>query len=250
LKNDKRSLERKKMSRNDFQKSLIIFFGDWCPSCASFFGNFSEIVKLLTMYGVKVILVSVPSIEVLKNWRNPTVEELLSAAAKVELLGIVLVPNKVFVLALADKNTLAAAGIDGLPVVVAVKDGKEAFRAVGSDAANKLRLTDVRVLKQFMEIWEVDERESDDDAARLGDTGGKPRLVDLPDGSVCVAASLSRRRLSSALKKKSLMRGFGPRSSRRPLPSIPAIPVGTASWADVLNSRPFRPLRDSPLSSR
>jgi thiol-disulfide isomerase/thioredoxin len=152
---DGKKLVKKSINSNSLRKTVLIFFGDWCPHCDAFLQNFANDVNILKSSGVTVIFVSVPSIERLKNWSDPSVEDFKTAEGKVSSYGIKLDKEKVFVTTIGDKSVLSSCGIEGLPVLVAVKNGKEAFRTVGEKATHVMDLSDQKILKQFLEIWGI-----------------------------------------------------------------------------------------------
>ena len=156
------SLSKQYINHEDLKKSVVVFFGDWCPHCDSFLKSFSKNVELLRLAGVKVIFINVPSIERLKNWKEPTVDEFNVAENKIASYGIKLSHRDVFVGLLGDRVTLAKSGVEGLPVVLAIKEGKEYFRGVGESGVNKLNLSDQAILKQFLQIWDKEKKVDND----------------------------------------------------------------------------------------
>jgi len=159
----------KDISQDNLRKAIVIFFGDWCPHCDSFLKAFAANLKVLRAHEKEiksnetdVIFVSVPSLEVLKNWRLPNVDEYNIAENKISAYGIELAYKNTNVVMLGDKSTLAKNGVEGLPVAFVVKDGKEIFRTTGDKAATDLNFNDPAVLKNFLEIFDEEAKEKKD----------------------------------------------------------------------------------------
>lgn len=152
-----RSLTKRGISQDHLKKAVVVFFGDWCPHCDSFLRAFSPHVELLRLSGVSTIFVAIPSIERLKNWKDPNIDEFNAAENKIASYDIKLATKKTFVAMIGDRSVLATCGIEGLPVFVAVKEGKEVCRFVGEKAVQKINISDPAVLKQFLSIWDSEE---------------------------------------------------------------------------------------------
>ncbi|MDR3224231.1 MAG: redoxin domain-containing protein [Holosporales bacterium] len=149
-------LVKRDISVDDQQKAVIVFFGEWCPHCDQFLASFGPHISKLTTRGIKIFFICVPPVGGLKNWKDPTMTEYQSAATKITNHGISLSAN-VRVVMLGSRVVLAKTGIEGLPVVLAVKKSKEKFRGVGKSVTKKMDFTDQAILNQFFEIWEEDE---------------------------------------------------------------------------------------------
>jgi hypothetical protein len=108
----------------------------------------------MRLAGIKVILINVPTIERLKNWQEPNVDEFNEAENKIASYGIKLANNQVFVTMISSRLILAACGIEGLPVMIAVKRGEERYRAVGENAVQKMNFSDQKTFREFLEIWD------------------------------------------------------------------------------------------------
>ena len=147
------NLVKQDISYDDLQKAVVIFFGDWCPHCHKFLTAFSQHVSKLTLKGIKVILLNVPSVEKLKNWQEPTMQDYQKAIQELNSCGVNL-GNNVEMVLLGDRVALSKIGVSGLPVFLAIKNAKEYFRGVGSNGVSKLKLSDPNVLQQFLNIWD------------------------------------------------------------------------------------------------
>lgn len=158
--NESGKLAKRDIGVDDLQRSVVIFSGDWCPYCHNFLASFSQYIPTLNAKGLKVIIVNVPSVDKLRNQEEPTLDEYNSVKSKFESYGITFSSNTKLLL-LGEKATLARNGIEGLPVFIAVKNGKEYFRGVGQAGVSKLQLSDQNVLRQFLEIWDEDLAKSD-----------------------------------------------------------------------------------------
>ena len=154
------NLSKRDISYDDLQRAVVIFFGDWCPHCHKFLTEFSKHITKLSKHGIKVILLHVPTVERLKNWQEPTVQEYNDVITKLSNSGIKPSSN-VNVVLLGDRNVLTKAGVSGLPVFLAVKNSKEYFRGVGDNGVSKLKLGDKNVWKQFLEIFGDNKQKAD-----------------------------------------------------------------------------------------
>ena len=146
------NLVKRDISYDDLQKAIVIFFGDWCPHCHKFLTEFSQHIGKLTSQGIKVILINVPSVEKLKSWQDPTMQDYQSAIQELNACGINTADN-IDVVLLGDRMALSKVGVSGLPVFLAIKNAKEYFRGIGSNGVSKLQLADPSVLGQFLDIW-------------------------------------------------------------------------------------------------
>ena len=171
FKQENGALVKRDISYDDLKKTVVIFFGDWCPHCHRFLTDFSKYIGTLTAKGIKIMLLNVPSVERLKTWQDPTSQDYQNALQKVQSYGINPSSGVELVL-LGERTTLAKTGVSGLPVFIAVKDAKEYFRGVGDKGVSKLQLSDANVLKQFLEIWGDDSKDSakDDSVAEKKST--------------------------------------------------------------------------------
>lgn len=159
---EKNNLVKQDVSYDDLKKSVVIFFGDWCPHCHKFLTEFSRYIGTLGKSGVNVILLHVPSVDRLRNWQDPTIQDYQSVIQTLNSYGISAASN-VRILLLGDRTTLSRMGISGLPVFLAVKNSKEYFRGVGDSGVSGLKLSDPTILKQFLEIWGQDEEKKVDE---------------------------------------------------------------------------------------
>jgi thiol-disulfide isomerase/thioredoxin len=150
-------LEKRSISGNDLRKAVVVFFGDWCPHCEKFLKKFSGEINMLTSRGIKVIFIGVPSVNALKNWKDPTIDDHSKYVEKLRSHGIGASSN-VDITALGDRVTLGKASVEGLPAVLAIKDGKEYYRGVGQGGLAKLDFSNGDTLKQFLSIWDPDEK--------------------------------------------------------------------------------------------
>ena len=150
------ALIKRDISFDDLKKSVVIFFGDWCPHCHKFLTEFSKHIATLAKNGINVIFLHVPSIEKLRNWQDPTLQDYQAVVQKLSSYGISASASNVKVVLLGDRLSLSQLGISGLPVFIAVKNAKEYFRGVGDSGVSKLQLSDPNILKQFLEIWSND----------------------------------------------------------------------------------------------
>ena len=141
---------------NNLEKSVVVVFGDWCPHCHKFLTEFSKHIATLAKNGINVIFLHVPSIEKLRNWQDPTLQDYQAVVQKLSSYGISASASNVKVVLLGDRLSLSQLGISGLPVFIAVKNAKEYFRGVGDSGVSKLQLSDPNILKQFLEIWSND----------------------------------------------------------------------------------------------
>lgn len=156
-----RDLEKRTIPISMLKKAVIIFFGDWCPSCVTFLQEFSKHADLLSMYGVKILLVNVPPIEILKNWRDPNVDEFNNAENKVSSFNIKLSRENIEMLCIEGKSVLKTSDISSLPVMIVSKNSNEVFRSSGSKATTLLqKLGTPDGLKQFLSLFEEDMTEN------------------------------------------------------------------------------------------
>jgi thiol-disulfide isomerase/thioredoxin len=176
-----KKLVKRNISQDNLKKAIVVFFGDWCPHCDKFLRELSTSTDMLQMYGINITFISVPSIERLKNWQEPNVDEFNAAENKISSYGIKL-SKKVNVALLGDKKTLAETGVEGLPVITAIENGKERFRGVGESGTSKLQLSIPLVLKQFLKIWDNekdDEKQIDGKDVKKVRNSEKPQKKDI-----------------------------------------------------------------------
>ncbi len=164
------TLQKRQLTSSAQKKSVMVFFGDWCPHCDAFLKTFSQHIDLLRLSDVTIIFVAVPSISKLKNWTEPTIDEFNTAERKIESYGIKLSSSKTFVVMISHPSTLSICGVEGLPVMIALQNGKEKFRAVGEKAVQKMNLSNTLVLKQFLEIWDDDQQHAIDETSNNRDS--------------------------------------------------------------------------------
>lgn len=162
------ALVKRDISYDDLKKSVIIFFGDWCPHCHKFLTEFSKYIATLAKSGINVIFLHVPSIEKLRNWQDPSVQDYQAVIQKLSSYGIGSASN-IKVVLLGERTALSQLGISGLPVFLAVKNAKEYFRGVGDSGVSKLKLSDPNILKQFLEIWGNDKNNKASENERKSD---------------------------------------------------------------------------------
>ena len=156
-----KNLALEQISHDDLKKAVVVFFGEWCPHCDNFLKIFSKQLEFLRLYKVNVIFIHVPSIDRLKDYEKElsfkyTPDEFNQAENKISAYGINLSKKKTNVALLGDRVSLGKNGIEGLPVVIAIRDGKECFRAVGENTSAKLDFSNEEVLKNFLAIWDED----------------------------------------------------------------------------------------------
>ena len=151
-------LYKTKLSKEDLNKTIVIFFGDWCPHCSTFLTGFARNINSLVASGVKIIFVSVPSIERLQKWQIPNDTDYTEAEQKLSSFGIQ-TDQSVNLVLLGDKTTLDDNIIDSLPTMLAVKDGKEYFRGGSDNSIDKVDLSNQNSMNQFLEIWESNKPE-------------------------------------------------------------------------------------------
>ena len=156
------ALVKREISYDDLKKSVVIFFGDWCPHCHKFLTEFSKNIATLAKSGVNAIFLHIPSVEKLKNWQEPSVQDYQAVVQKLSSYGIHSASPNVKIVLLGERTALSQLGISGLPVFLAVKNAKEYFRGVGDSGVSKLQLSDSNVLRQFLEIWGKDESTKSD----------------------------------------------------------------------------------------
>jgi thiol-disulfide isomerase/thioredoxin len=145
-------LSRLSLSGDAIKKCVVVFIGDWCPHCEKFISTFAHSIDLLKSNGVKILFLAVPSIDRLRNWREPTIADYESVKQKVTSFGVRL-GNGVQIVLLGDGATLARSGVEGLPVFLAIDEGKEKFRGTGEGSLSKVNLSDENVRNEFLEIW-------------------------------------------------------------------------------------------------
>jgi thiol-disulfide isomerase/thioredoxin len=158
---ENKKLVKRSINSSLLKKAILIFYGDWCPHCDSFLKTFTQYFDVIELSGITTIFIAVPTIEKLKNWKAPTLNEFKTAENKISSYEIKLLKNKSFVVAIGDKSVLKTSGVDGLPVIVVVKNEKEMFRAVGEQASQFVNLSNQTTLKQFLEIWGKDKLKTD-----------------------------------------------------------------------------------------
>lgn len=151
------ALVKRDISYDDLKKSVVIFFGDWCPHCHKFLTEFSKHIATLAKSAINVVFLHIPSVEKLKNWQEPSVQDYQSVVQKLSSYGINSSASNVKIVLLGERTVLSQLGISGLPIFLAVKNAKEYFRGVGDSGVSKLQLSDPDTLKQFLEIWGKDE---------------------------------------------------------------------------------------------
>ncbi|MDR1488188.1 MAG: redoxin domain-containing protein [Holosporales bacterium] len=156
-----KTLKKKSIDVKDQKKCVLIFFGEWCPHCHAFLTKFSKNIDLLRLTGITVIFIAIPSIEKLKHWQEPDIDDFNAAENKISSYGIKLVHDRVFVTMIGERSILATCGIEGLPVIVAVENGIEKFRDVGESAVQKMDFSNQETFKQFLEIWDNNKKESE-----------------------------------------------------------------------------------------
>lgn len=166
------------------KKSIVIFFGDWCPNCAKFLSSLSrnncQYIKDLISSGIRIILVSVPSIERIQNWHKPSKADYDEANNKLRSFGIDLVQldpssydstgnpkkkknKKVELLLLGDSYSLSDNDIDSLPVMIAIHNSIEQFRGGSDNSLDVVNFENPVALQQFKAIWNEEEEDDDDD---------------------------------------------------------------------------------------
>jgi len=162
------------------QKAIVIFFGDWCPNCAKFLTSLSKYLNQLISSGIKIVFISVPSIERIQNWQNPSISDYNEARNKLRSFNIDLTqldpdsydaagnPNnrkdkKVELLLLGDNYSLSDNDIDSLPVMIAVHNSIEQFRGGSDNSLDVVNFEDPTAMRQFQEIWRNNDDDEDDE---------------------------------------------------------------------------------------
>ena len=162
--NEGGKLAKRDISYDNLKKTVVVFFGDWCPHCHKFLTEFSKHIGILKSKGVKIVFLNVPSVDKLRNWQDPTMQDYDDAKSKINSYGINLSSGVDLVL-LGERATLARSGIEGLPVVISVKNGQEYFRGIGENGVSKLQLSNPETLRQFLEIWDDEHFDNTDKSA-------------------------------------------------------------------------------------
>jgi thiol-disulfide isomerase/thioredoxin len=139
----------------DLHNVVIIFIANWCPHCDYALRTWAPHFAKLTARGIRIILVNVPALEDLKSGKVPTKKEHDDTIQKLLTLGV-RVGGLIRLVFAGTKATLIDAGIVGLPVILAILDGKERFRAFGNSGVATLNLADDKVVSNFMAIFDSD----------------------------------------------------------------------------------------------
>jgi hypothetical protein len=138
---------------------------------------FAKYVEILRMYGINVIFLHVPTLEVLSNWHDPTMEDYQNADAKLQQYGIKAAspedkskPAGVYLVLLGSKDALAQVGVSSLPTAIGSKDSKECLRHVGEEALQALNLSNPDTLTNVLKIFNESTDDKDtDDSSKKGD---------------------------------------------------------------------------------
>ncbi len=146
------------LSQDKLKKAVIFFFGVWCVACEALLKKFAATIDFLRLYGVNVVFVAIPQPDSMKNWKEPTMDDYKAAETKLASYGIDLSYKKIQLVMLGDKVTLAKNGIEGLPVVIVVKNGKESFRTYGDQAVKAFNLSEDANLKGLLGVWDSESK--------------------------------------------------------------------------------------------
>lgn len=200
--NESGNLTKRDISVDDLQKTVVIFSGNWCPYCHNFINSFAKYIKDLNARGIKVVIVDVPSVDKLRDSNPPTIDDYNESKSRLEESGIRFSANTKLAI-IGESAALARNGIEGLPVVIAVKTGREYFRGVGQTGVSKLNLSDQNVLKQFLEIWDevlekTDSKDSDQEAIS-GD-----RIKTQPKKKAASKSTKSKKKVNNKQKRKAV----------------------------------------------
>ncbi|MDR1034870.1 MAG: hypothetical protein LBL32_02965 [Holosporales bacterium] len=201
-------LSKSELTQNSLLgKAVVICVGDWCPHCANFLNTFAKYIEILRMYGINIIFLHVPSLEILGNWRDPTMEDYQSAEGKLQQYGIKAdspesktKPAGVYLVMLGSKDALAKVNVSSLPTAIGSNNGRECFRHVGEDAVRSLCLSNPDILTNILKIFNKDSKGIDDSSKK-----GTPPKKGPAKGLK------GRAKKSEDFKKSSIMSGmFGP----------------------------------------
>ncbi|MBR1944303.1 MAG: redoxin domain-containing protein [Alphaproteobacteria bacterium] len=200
MKNGKLQSKASSLTDEDLKKTIIIFFGDWCPHCQHFLTSFAKYIPQLTSSGIKIIFVGVPSINVIQNWQNPTTSDYEKAQQNLQSFGInpeqmsqnakseynrskqqkknkqqhnsdILQLNMpaVELVLLGDNSVLDNNAIDSLPTMLAINNGTEQFRGSADNSLDVVNFENPISMQQFQEIWYTDNDEDDEDDENIDD---------------------------------------------------------------------------------
>jgi hypothetical protein len=169
------------------KRAIVICVGDWCPHCANFLGAFSKYTEALRLYGINIVFVHIPTLEVLSNWHDPTLADYQSADAKLQQFGIKADspevksnPAGIFLVMLGSKDTLTKINVSSLPTTIGSQDQKECFRYVGEEALRALDLSNPDTLTNLLKTFnqstaEKDDKDADDTSKKGADKKGRSK---------------------------------------------------------------------------
>ena len=150
-------LRKTQLDSSNLKKTVIVFFGDWCPACSQFIPQFAQNINALVAAGVKVIFVWVPPQNRLtvSSWQIPNQQDYSDASNKLSSLGVH-TDQSVELMLLGELDELRRNGIDSLPVLLAINNSKEVFRGGADNSLDKVYFTEQNSLNQFLELWQHD----------------------------------------------------------------------------------------------
>lgn len=233
--NESGNLAKRDISFDNLKKTFVVFFGDWCPHCHKFLTEFSKHIETLKSKGVKIVFLNVPSVDKLRNWQDPTMKDYEEAKDKINSYGIELSPGVDLVL-LGERATLARSGIEGLPVVVSVKNGQEYFRGIGANGVSKLQFSNPDILRQFLEIWDDEHLDNPDKSDKSSNKSDEKKKKP-------AKSKVSKNKKSKKVSRKKTNRSFPKKLKPKSEEKISTIESKTAT--EFLNSNLWQPTLNS-----
>lgn len=233
------TLYKTQLDSKSLQKAIVIFFGDWCPHCANFLNSLSRYLNQLISSGIKIIFISVPSIERIQNWQTPSIADYNEAQQKLRSFNIIpeqlnqyaqteydnakqQKKNKqqynhdilyinmpaVELVLLGDNSVLDNNAIDSLPTMLAINNGTEQFRGGSDNSLDVVNFENSVTMQQFNEIWyeedDEEEEEDEDDAEDYEEEDEEPkRQVKKKKKSTGKKSSSSNKKKKTNTNKKS-----------------------------------------------
>ena len=195
---------------NELKKSIVIFFGDWCPHCAKFLGNLSKYINQLTSSGIKIIFISVPSIERIQTWQDPSMADYNESKNKLRNFGIDvdrLNLNQVELVLLGNNDVLEQNSIDSLPKFIAIRNGTEQFRGGSDNSLDVLNFDSTVTMQQFQEIWyEDDEDEYEEDEEEEEDDDDEEEEEEKPKKKVKKKNKSTKKKSNNNSNKKKIIK--------------------------------------------
>lgn len=167
------------LDNKSLKKTVVIFFGDWCPNCAKFLGSLSKYLKQLLDSGINIIFIGVPKLEEIRDWRKPSISDYNNARNQLRQYKILLEqldpngydsagnPNKkskkVELVLLGDSDVLEKNDITVLPTMLAINNGTEQFRGSSDNSLDIVNFENPTAIQQFQEIWNTNNDDDNDD---------------------------------------------------------------------------------------